>query len=266
MNKKKIITAIVLTAAALCFLLYASHASFSFLLFIIILAGMNEYYQMVFPQKEYTFKIFGFLISSFLVADIYFENLGLLSILLVSVVPLYFLLYIKEENNQRFISNLSMFLLGILYIPFCFSHAILLHGMVMGKKALFLLCVTIWGFDSFAYLVGSLLGKIKLAPYISSGKTLEGFIAGIIAGITLCLSYRSLFFQELSLYHTFIISLSLCLLSQLGDLFESRIKRCFGFKDSGNLLPGHGGVLDRMDSFAFSIPFLYYYLRVYGLK
>lgn len=266
MMEKKIIVAIVLIAAALGFFLYASHTSFSLFLLIIILAGMNEFYQMVFPQKEYAFKMFGFLITSLVVADIYFVNSSFVSALLVLVLPLYFLLYIKEKDNQRFISNLGMLLLGILYIPFCFSHAILLHEMEIGKKGLFFLCVTIWSFDSFAYLVGSLSGKIKLAPHISSGKTLEGFIAGVLAGIILCLPYRFLFFRELALQHTLIISLSLCFLSQLGDLFESRIKRCFGFKDSSHLFPGHGGILDRIDSFAFSTPFLYYYLRIYGFK
>lgn len=119
--------------------------------------------------------------------------------------------------------------------------------------------IIIWCADTFAYLVGRAIGKNKLAPTISPGKTIEGFIGGIIfsmlAGYILGIYYTSI--PQL---HWLIMAGGIAIVGTLGDLYESSLKRKANFKDSGNIIPGHGGVLDRLDSFLFAALFTYFYL------
>jgi phosphatidate cytidylyltransferase len=96
-------------------------------------------------------------------------------------------------------------------------------------------------------------------PHISPGKTIEGTIGLLCGGMTGCIIFKLIFFHALSFAHVLIIGFAGSILGQLGDLCESTIKRAAGVKDSGSLLPGHGGILDRLDSLLFIIPFVYYY-------
>lgn len=127
--------------------------------------------------------------------------------------------------------------------------------------ALFLL---IWTNDSFAYLTGRLIGRTPLAPKISPNKTIEGLAGGVIAMITLAF-FLEPFLPSHSRNFWIGFAVLIAVTSNTGDLFESWLKRRRGIKDSGTFLPGHGGMLDRLDSLIFSIPFLFVYCRVMGL-
>lgn len=134
-----------------------------------------------------------------------------------------------------------------LYIKPYNSHAVL--GMIL----------LIWASDSFAYLVGSMIGKRKLYERISPGKTWEGTIGGGV--LTMASSYIIAgWFPEIEFKHWLVISLLVVVFGTLGDLFESLLKRQAGIKDSGKIMPGHGGILDRFDSLIFVTPFVYLYL------
>lgn len=119
--------------------------------------------------------------------------------------------------------------------------------------------IIIWCADTFAYLVGRAIGKHKLAPTISPGKTIEGFIGGIafsvLAGYIL-----GFYFTSIPQHHWLVLAGCIAVVGTLGDLYESSLKRKAGMKDSGNIIPGHGGVLDRLDSFLFAATFTYFYL------
>jgi phosphatidate cytidylyltransferase len=117
--------------------------------------------------------------------------------------------------------------------------------------------------DTGAYYTGRLLGRHKLAPRISPGKTIEGLVGGLIAAIAAGPLSRLLFFHEISIVHAVVIGALIGVLGPVGDLSESMLKRGAGVKDSGTLLPGHGGVLDRVDSILFCAPLLYYYSRLF---
>jgi len=150
--------------------------------------------------------------------------------------------------------------LGIFYIGFCSAHLILLRSFPRGIYwLLFLTAVTVFS-DTGAYYVGRLLGKVKLYPALSPGKTRAGAVGGVLGGLLGGLVVAAIVFEDTNLVAIGLLSAILSIIGILGDLMESLIKRVSGVKDSGQILPGHGGLLDRCDSLLLTAPVLYYVL------
>ena len=176
------------------------------------------------------------------------------------------------SKNEKPIQDVAYTIAGIIYVglPFALLNRIswMQEGINNGK--IFRGCdynfhlilgpiLLIWASDTFAYLVGSLIGKRKLYERISPGKTWEGTIGGGV--LTLASSYIVAgWFPEIAFVHWLVISALVVVFGTLGDLFESLLKRQVGIKDSGKIMPGHGGILDRFDSLIFVTPFVYLYL------
>lgn len=131
-------------------------------------------------------------------------------------------------------------------------------------SAIFFAAVIIWSTDSGAYFIGKSMGKRKLWPEISPNKTVEGFIGGIVTAVVLSLVFQAVTGFLPSYLLVMFITLLLSIFGQLGDLVESALKRHYHVKDSGTILPGHGGILDRFDSFLFVLPFLYLLLAMFA--
>jgi len=145
-------------------------------------------------------------------------------------------------------------------------HLILLFGQPNGRAWVFWLFLVVMAGDTGAYFIGRRFGRHKLAPLLSPGKTVEGawgYVAGAVVGgfVAAVLAFNA--FNRFSWLEIFALSLAIGVLGQLGDLFESWIKRVHNVKDSGTLLPGHGGVLDRLDSLIFPAAFTTVYLRMF---
>lgn len=139
------------------------------------------------------------------------------------------------------------------------SYFVLLWKVPQGVHWLFWTAsITAVG-DTAAYYIGSLRGKMKLAPRISPGKTVEGAIAGLIGSVAGAMAYGVIFFPARVALSGFILAFIVGGAGQLGDLCESMLKRAVGLKDSGGLLPGHGGILDRLDSLLFAVPIVFYW-------
>ncbi|RKU33777.1 hypothetical protein C6499_00840 [Candidatus Poribacteria bacterium] len=158
-------------------------------------------------------------------------------------------------------------LTGILTIGWGLGyHLILLRNAEpVGRDLIFLLCGTVWCSDTGAYLVGRTFGRHKLGTPVSPRKTVEGTIGGLIVGTLIGLGLGVILLEGmLSWVNAAFIGLLLSLLGQLGDLSASLMKRTAGVKDSGDVIPGHGGFIDRCDSLIFSTPTLYYYLELTG--
>lgn len=179
---------------------------------------------------------------------------------------------------ERFtFQNATATIAGVVYIGLSFAHLVLLrftdHSLVMATKFgplsagavyLWLAFVGTWSSDTFAYFVGSRFGRHKLAPKVSPGKTWEGTVGGVagsIIGVTAMGAACAL-----PLGHSAAIGLLVGIVAPVGDLVESSMKRFCGVKDSGRLLPGHGGVLDRFDSVMFAAPAVYYYLQLFIVR
>jgi len=148
---------------------------------------------------------------------------------------------------------------GLLLVAFPLSFAVRLHGLPQfGPRLLLFALAIIWASDTLAYFAGRAFGKHPLAPHISPKKTWEGSIAGMLG--SLLIAYAFHFWLTVPLPHLFAMAVLGNLAGQMGDLLESACKRSAGVKDSGGLLPGHGGILDRIDALILCIPVIWYYL------
>ena len=190
--------------------------------------------------------------------------------LLVYNMPLLFIIFLIElfRNNKKPFFNIAYTLLGIIYIALPFS---LLNYLMLDPRyypsfefyphitAGILFCM--WANDSWAYLIGRKFGKTKLFESVSPKKTWEGFFGGIVFSMFFA-SIISFIATALSLIDWLVIALIISVIGTAGDLIESKLKRSLNLKDSGNLLPGHGGILDRFDALILAIPFIIVYLFI----
>jgi phosphatidate cytidylyltransferase len=157
-------------------------------------------------------------------------------------------------------------LLAVTYVGWLMGHALLLHDLAGGPMLVLFLAGVTWCGESAAYLVGSLAGRRRLAPAISPGKTVEGAVAQAVVSGAAGLLLGLWFVPSWSLATAGAAGLLLGVLGQIGDLAESVIKRSLGAKDAGHIIPGHGGLLDRLDGLLFNTPALYYYVVALGAR
>jgi phosphatidate cytidylyltransferase len=190
----------------------------------------------------------------------------LVSTLLISIKCIVFLF----DNTIQSVSNLSkyLYLLGYITLPFVFITKISFGVNDYNPKIIIGLFILIWTNDTFAYIVGKSMGKHKLFEKISPKKTIEGFFGGLIfaifAGylISMYLIKPSAQFSDKSILIWVIIAAIVGVIGTIGDLIESKFKRIAGVKDSGKIMPGHGGVLDRLDSVIFVAPFIFLFYKI----
>ena len=176
------------------------------------------------------------------------ESVWLTVVLFLLVLSLG-LWYVYSPRTR--IADMAVTMLGPLYTGFMLSAVVLTRGQMSGFHGALLsigVCASLWLSDSFAYMVGSKLGRHKMVPKISPHKTWEGFVGGLLGSVLIWLILWGTGFYKLNLPFAIVCGVIVSILGVFGDLIESRIKRGVGVKDSGNLIPGHGGMLDRMDS------------------
>jgi len=215
---------------------------------------------MALPQRKCAGFVAAFA-GSLLLPTLVFDLLpfSLCLTLLVLFSALFFLFRIRDIKHSA--GETGLFLLGFLYLPLLMSYLVLLREMDHGVKWIFLLLIIVMSGDTAAFYVGSSLGKRKLYPIVSPNKSVEGMIGGLVGSVLGALLASATFFPEITIVDAVAAAFIVGLLGQLGDLFESLLKRSFGVKDSGNIIPGHGGMLDRLDSVLFAAPTLYIYVR-----
>ena len=173
----------------------------------------------------------------------------------VVLVSLLYLFNIEHRKLEDAMATIT----GIFYVVFFSFHVTLVDQTGPYSNMIWLIVLTAFGTDVMAYFTGFLLGKHKLCPKISPKKTVEGSVGGIIGSIVLSGIFGYFFMPEI-LVHCLVIGLLGGIVSQFGDLTASIFKRKMGIKDYGNLIPGHGGILDRFDSVLFTGPMVYYYI------
>ncbi len=162
-------------------------------------------------------------------------------------------------------AGMALTLLGVCYCAWLLGHAIWLRALPEGAGLTFLALGVTWCGETAAYFVGRRWGRRKLAPHISPAKTVEGAVAQLVASVgAVAVAAAAMPALGLTPLHTVGIGLTLGVLGQVGDLVESFLKRSAATKDASALLPGHGGLLDRLDSLLFNMPALYYYVKLVG--
>jgi phosphatidate cytidylyltransferase len=275
LNFKTLLTRTLTAAVFVAILLSAilwNYYSFSILFFVVAIWGLHEFFKISEGLGAKPFRWIGFVLAALIYLSIFIENNSINRSLLFLFVISIFFVFVNGlfSQRQKPLQDIAFTLFGVFYcsLPFVFLNLLSFSGapdqdlsdrcykphIVLG------IILLIWASDTYAYLVGSMIGKHKLYERISPGKTWEGTIGGGI--LTLASSYIvSGWFPEIGVIHWLVISGIVVVFGTLGDLFESLLKRQAGIKDSGKIMPGHGGILDRFDSLMFVSPFAYLYLN-----
>lgn len=238
-----------------------------FLVMLFGLLAMYEFYKGFENMGIHPFKIAGYICATILYIILYVYMFtgadhaklseGLLLWLFITVSSgLVLCLFTTDENN---ISDGLATIVSVIYLPFFFSHISLIDGLKENSRMIWLVFITAFGTDTFAYFSGMFFGKHKLIPNISPKKTVEGAIGGVIGSTILSLIFCAIMFPQHLAAGLFIGILG-SIFAQFGDLIASAFKRKMGIKDYGRLIPGHGGILDRFDSVILTAPFVYYYI------
>lgn len=193
------------------------------------------------------------------------ERVSLELVLAAGLLVLMFAAPFLKMELREVLLSISVASFGVLYLGFLLGYFILLRGLGddVGPRLIFVMALAVFVGDSAAYYVGSAFGRHRLAPVISPKKTWEGAIANGAGGILGVAVAKATFFPAIGWTHVAALGLTLSVVGQFGDAFESLLKRGAGVKDSSNLLPGHGGILDRLDSLLFNGPVLFYYHQVF---
>ena len=181
-------------------------------------------------------------------------------VLTTFVVALLLLFMFVPQQLKKLLPRPMAVLFGICYIGVCLGHLLLIRKLQSGDLFIFFLIVVTWAADIGGYYIGASMGRRPIAPRLSPKKTIEGFVAGMIFSIFLAVVCHLWFLHTLAIQDCIIIGIMLTSVGLLGDLAESAFKRNAGVKDSGSLIPGHGGVLDRIDSLLLTAPAFYYYV------
>lgn len=260
------ITGIFFTALIIGSLLLHPVA-FAAVIFVMMMVGLLEFYRLAGSKEIFPQQVLGLLIGAIIYIIVALIALRIISALYLALLPVLLLLFFIAElyrTKPNPLLNITFSIFPIAYVSIPFAMLVfLMNPMVTGSQPrwhlIFSFFMILWSNDTFAYLVGITLGQHKLSEKISPKKTWEGLIAGIIFGL-LAAYILSIFFKELMLWQWLIASLVINIAGIFGDLSESLLKRHFQVKDSGNILPGHGGILDRFDAVIFSAPALFCYL------
>lgn len=241
---------------------------------LVIVAGLWEFYRLCHEKgiepNRYVGISGGLAIS--IAASLHAEHAtpGIVAAVVIAAAST----EVFRSRNSSAIQNVATTVFGVLYVGWLTSHLILLRNInegtdnlteMDGMGAVLLALLIPWICDTAAYFTGRAIGRHKLIPRVSSGKTIEGAIGGLLGTPLILLVLRPELFAFIGTVDTVILGLVGAVVSQTGDLAESLIKRDANVKDASQIIPGHGGVLDRFDSVLFSAPFVFYYLTIVAL-
>lgn len=251
------------------FILKASTFIFACFVSLVALLGLNEFCRMALPGRGGAGSAASLLgaLAVFLFArpetlQSYMPLLGgrgvpLVLTILFLAVAIYFLFSVRDIRQSA--AEAALLWTGFAYVPLLLSHLVLLRALPDGIQWVFLLLLIVMSGDTAAFYVGSNLGRRKLYPQVSPNKSIEGALGGLCGSLLGAFMAKFTFLPVLTVVDCVFTALVVGALGQIGDLFESLLKRSFGVKDSGIIIPGHGGILDRLDSILFAAPALYYY-------
>jgi phosphatidate cytidylyltransferase len=260
MLAKRLLTAAVAIPLVLGIIIYGGNLGFFLLVLLVVGFSLYEYFSFVYPEKINIQIVAHTILGLLLPVAFYFGYPDLIApaVAFIIIFATAFALF-RVKDPQRKAENLFTRLFGIFYVAFLLSYLIVLRKLPHGIEWVVLAVAANFGTDAGAYFGGRFFGRHPLYPVISPKKTVEGAIGGIAACLLLMIACKFILLPTLGWADVVIIGSIASTLAVLGDMAESLIKRGFKVKDAGGLLPGHGGFLDRIDSFVFSAPFIYYY-------
>jgi phosphatidate cytidylyltransferase len=237
---------------------------FSLLIAAAALAGTYEFYHIANFDRREPLIYLGLLWSLALVLSPHYRNLDVLPIVITATMLISLIGLLLRPSREKTFHDWAWTIVGALYVGWMLSYWLNLRGLEDGRNWVYLAMLTTFANDTGAFFIGRARGKHKLAPTISPAKTWEGatggLICAILAAIVIALVLNLISPFTFKYWQIVLLSFLVSLFAQLGDLVESLLKRNIGVKESGNLLPGHGGILDRFDSLIFVGAVVYYYV------
>lgn len=272
MNMKRILTALIGFPIVVCILIFGNKYILDVILAAIAIISMYEYIKCASEKAKVISWISYLCVAS--IAFIHIVPTSVINFIATLGMPILLLIlffHVIVTNMRITFKDIAYTLIGILYILCFIMFFALTYGVVghiSGKILIWYIVISAWGTDTCAYLFGKTLGlgKTKFSK-VSPNKSIEGCVAGAIGAVVLCLIYTlgiNLYFGlKISYFAITIISLILSIVGQIGDFSASAIKRYFDVKDFSSLFPGHGGMLDRIDSLMFIAPFAYLLLTMF---
>lgn len=256
--KQRIITGVIAAACFIPFVVYGN-MPFTILVYVMAAVGMFEILRMknisIFslPGLIGTLTLFAILMPDSIEAKV-IDLTTYSKIEWIMIAAILLLVYSVIVKNSFTFDDVAFVLLSAVYVGVGFYY--LIETRDAGLKYIIFALLVVWTTDSGAYFTGRKLGKNKLWPEISPNKTVEGFVGGIVIAVIFACMMQLIYPFDKSWLTLIMITIVSSIFGQLGDLAESAIKRHFNVKDSGNILPGHGGILDRFDSLIFVLPLL----------
>ncbi len=264
MFRTRLLSGIVLVIVALALIITGGNVLLAGL-YVVSLIGLFELYRVFHIEKS----LLG--ISGYLAASVYYLNLGVSFLpelemfvlgFFILVMAVYVLQFPKYKVEQVFAA-----FAGVFYVAVMLSGIYQTRMMAGGAYIVWLIFLCSWGSDTCAYCVGVLFGKHKMAPKLSPKKSMEGAVGGVLGTVLLTMLYVWIFQDEMHLTTEYMFILAGisgigAIISMIGDLAASAIKRNYEIKDYGKLIPGHGGILDRFDSVIFTAPIVYFLAKL----
>ncbi|HEU0007313.1 MAG TPA: phosphatidate cytidylyltransferase [Terriglobia bacterium] len=265
---KRVLTALVLVPVLIAIIGYAPPPCFLLLVAGATVLALEEFFLLAAHSGLEIFRIPGHGSSLLLLASFYgFPASSWLALLTLVVSGLlFFALGLRRgERLQTVLPGVAATMLGLLYVSLTLGLLVVLQRSSTswgpGRGWIFFLLLVVWFGDTGAYYTGRALGRHSLAPLISPKKTIEGAVGGLLGNVLAAFLGKQIFLREAPLIQLLLLSVLLGTVGQIGDLSESALKRGAGVKDSSNLLPGHGGMLDRIDGVLFASPVMFGYVH-----
>ncbi len=260
---KRILSGLIGFPLVLVIFIFANNICMDIAVSILSIICMYEYFRCFSQNKKYNPSSWIGYIVSVLIAFESFVSHDLVKNILISIIPISILVLAIElvcSKGKKNIIDVAITIFGICYVPMMLSFLSFIRNMEGGKVLIWYPIIAAWGSDIWAYVIGKHFGKHKYTD-ISPNKTIEGCVAGILGAVIMAVIFtvviNNVFHTEINYIAIAIITLILSAIGQIGDLTASSIKRHCNIKDFGQILPGHGGMLDRFDSVIFIIPFAY---------
>ncbi len=238
---------------------------FTTLVIAAVIVGLYEFYRMAQARGHRPDAVLGMVLGTLVVLEFYgspLPGLGKFFIFTAALLAIMVVRLFSSRPVEGALEDVAQTFLGVFYVALLFSFQIVIRLGENGKQWLVFLYFVIWASDIGAYSIGIPFGRHRLYEKVSPKKSLEGVAGALAASAGMALLCRVWFMPPIGMAEAVGLALLLAVVGTIGDLAESLFKRAAGVKDSGIIIPGHGGILDRMDSMLFAAPVLYYYLMI----
>jgi phosphatidate cytidylyltransferase len=266
MHLQRWISGLILGPSLILLIVFSPPWLFLIFILLVIFLALREFFALCLPKASAGEKGAGFTLGFLLAVSLYSRDprCFLFTVLLAFLFLSIHSLFQREEFAAR-VEKVSKHLLGLFYLPFLLGHFLMMRNLERGRLWVLFTLVAVYFGDTLAFYVGRAWGKRKMAPQISPGKTVEGGLGAVAGSVAGALVSKLIFFPPIPLLHVLVLGGAVGVVGQLGDLWESLLKRSVQVKDSGALIPGHGGLLDRIDSVLFAAPLVHYYAWGMGI-